>query len=332
MQKNKFLLWAILAFLPLVVSAQDDNSFFSEAGEIKSNDYYNDLNYSLAFIDHRSDDVVWARIVYRMVDVRDLKNAPLYFPMRPSKDQKSLFKLMIDAVVEGIPVYRRNAREIRPDFTDMVLNSDLPYIFSYDEENDKYLILYDSITNSVSFENENYQVYIKDQFRFLIQEVIYFDKHLSRFHSKIIAIAPVKIPRDVAKASQPLIDEEGESFIQRTSRSRELSSEQAESKLKRDEANLLNILRESVVCWFLYSDLRPYLAKQMISQMTNSAYRLSYDDFFTNKLYKDYLIGDNNMLNKLYSGKEKFEFSKLKQQIQQINDELIEIETSIWEY
>ncbi len=332
MQKYKFFLLVLIALLPSVASAQDDNSFFSEAGEIKSNDYYNDLNYSLAFIDHRSDDVVWARIVYRMIDVRDMQNSPLYFPMRPSKDQKSLFKLMIDAVVEGIPVYRRNAREIRPDFTDMVLNSDLPFIFSYDEENDKYLILYDSITNSVSFENENYQVYIREQFRFLIQEVIYFDKHLSRFHSKIIAIAPVKIPRDVARVAQPLIDEEGENFVPVTTRNRQDSRAATDNKLKRDEANLLNILRESVVCWFLYSDLRPYLAKQMISQMANSAYRLSYDDFFTNKQYKDYLIGDNNMLNKLYSGKEKLEFAKLKQQIQQINDELIEIETSIWEY
>lgn len=332
MQKYKFFLLVLIALLPSVVSAQDDNSFFSEAGEIKSNDYYNDLNYSLAFIDHRSDDVVWARIVYRMIDVRDMQNSPLYFPMRPSKDQKSLFKLMIDAVVEGIPVYRRNAREIRPDFTDMVLNSDLPFIFSYDEENDKYLILYDSITNSVSFENENYQVYIREQFRFLIQEVIYFDKHLSRFHSKIIAIAPVKIPRDVARVAQPMIDEEGENFVPVTTRNRQDSRAATDNKLKRDEANLLNILRESVVCWFLYSDLRPYLAKQMISQMANSAYRLSYDDFFTNKQYKDYLIGDNNMLNKLYSGKEKLEFAKLKQQIQQINDELIEIETSIWEY
>lgn len=332
MQKYRFFLWAILAIMPLAVSAQDGNSFFSEAGEIKSNDYYNDLNYSLAFIDHRSDDVVWARIVYRMIDVRDMQNSPLYFPMRPSKDQKSLFKLMIDGVVEGMPVYRRNAREIRPDFTDMVLNSDLPYIFSYDEENDKYLILYDSITNSVSFENENYQIYIREQFRFLIQEVIYFDKHLSRFHSKIIAIAPVKIPRDVSRAAAPQLDEEGDGFAAISTRNRELTTAEADSKLKRDEANLLNILRESVVCWFLYSDLRPYLAKQMISQMANSAYRLSYDDFFTNKLYKDYLIGDNNMLNKLYSGKEKFEFAKLKQQIQQINDELIDIETSIWEY
>lgn len=323
--KKLFLIIFLIPAL-LTARAQDNNSFFSEAGEIVSGNENDDLNYALAFIDHRSDDVVWARIVYRMLDLRDTQNNPLYFPLRPNKDQKSLFKLIIDAVVEGVPVYRRNAREIRPDFTDMVLNSDLPYIFAYDEENDKYLIRYDSLTNSVSFDNENYQVYIKDQFRFMIQEVIYFDKHLSRFDSKIIGIAPIKVPREVFGGSREREqdDEENTTNGERP--------DATKAKLLRDEASLLSTLRESIVCWFLYTDLRPFMARQLVSQMTNSALRLNYDDFFSKHMYHDYLLGDNDLFNKLYSGKEKVKFENLRNEIKQINNKLIDIENSIWEY
>lgn len=303
--------------------AQEEKAqFFSSTGEISPLGPSDDLNYALAFIDHRADDVVWARIVYRMVDLRDTKNNALYYPLRPNADQRSLFKVMIDAVVEGIPVYRRNARELRPDLSDMVMNNELPGVFAYDEDNDKYLILYDSLTNSVKFDNENYQVFVRDQFRYIIQEVIYFDKHLSRFHSKIIAIAPVKLPKannDVFRSSESEGDEN------------ESGSRNDRNKANA-ERNFLNDLRESVVCWFLFNDLRPYMASQQITQTNNSALRISYDDFFSNKYYNDYLIGDNNLFNKLYSGKEPVNFSKLKKDIRKIEDELLEIETSIWEY
>lgn len=306
----------------LLFAQEEKAQFFSSTGEISPLGPTDDLNYALAFIDHRADDVVWARIVYRMVDLRDAKNNALYYPLRPNVDQRSLFKVMIDAVVEGIPVYRRNARELRPDLSDMVMNNELPGVFAYDEDNDKYLILYDSLTNSVKFDNENYQVFVRDQFRYIIQEVIYFDKHLSRFHTKIIAIAPVKLPKansDVFRTSENEGDEN-----------------ETESRSDRNKANaernFLNDLRESVVCWFLFNDLRPYMASQQITQTNNSALRISYDDFFSNKYYNDYLIGDNNLFNKLYSGKEPVNFSKLKKDIRKIEDELLEIETSIWEY
>ena len=56
---------------------------------------------TIARINHRADDIVWSRIVYRVIDLRDKQNNQLYFPIKPNEKYKSLFRVILDASVEG---------------------------------------------------------------------------------------------------------------------------------------------------------------------------------------------------------------------------------------
>ncbi|HRZ97385.1 MAG TPA: gliding motility protein GldN, partial [Paludibacter sp.] len=273
-------------------------SFFNKKGAVALQTTQIDgMADTIAVINHRMDDIVWSRIVYRVIDMREKQNYQLYFPMRPNDEYKSLFRLMLTAITDGLPVYRRNPREIRPSFEDRVLETDLPLIFAYDDYRDNDLIQVDSITNVIKIGEDQYQQYIKTQLKFLTQEIIFFDKHYSRMFSKIIAIAPMN-------SNNP---------------------NNARSKITMD------FFRESVLCWFSFDELRPYLAKQYVIPNGNETQRLTFDVFFAQKYYSSYLLGDANMFNRTLL--ESFnDPNKIRIEQKRIENELLNFELDLWEF
>jgi len=85
------------------VSAQSKlNSFFEKNGTVSlQTTALDSLADTLAVVNHRTDDVVWSRIVYRIIDMRDKQNYQLYFPMVPNDEYRSLFRVILDADVNG---------------------------------------------------------------------------------------------------------------------------------------------------------------------------------------------------------------------------------------
>lgn len=282
-----------------LTSAQETaQPFFNSKGAIAVQTTEMDaLADTIAVISHRRDDIVWSRIIYRIIDMREKQNYQLYFPMRANEEYKSLFRLMLNAIVDGIPVYRRNAREIRPSFNDKILDTDLPLIFAYDDLRDNDLIQVDSITQVIKIGEDQYQQYIRSQIKFLTQEIVFFDKHYSRMFSKIIAIAPMN-------SNNP---------------------NNSRSKITMD------FFRESILCWFSFDELRPYLAKQHVIPNGNETQRLTFDEFFAQKYYSSYLLGDANMFNRTLL--ETFNNpEKIRKEQKRIETEMLNFELDLWEF
>lgn len=279
-------------------NSQQPLPFFNEIGAVRLQTTEMDaLADTIAVVNHRADDIVWSRTVYKVIDMRFKQNYQLYFPTRPTEEYRSLFRVMLDAVVNGVNVYRRNTRDIRPMYDEKLTGAELSQVFAFDDDPANNILQVDTITDQRSINMDQYMSYVKNQMKFLIQERFFFDKHTSRMYSKIIAIAPMYA----------------------------LRPDNTESK------ESMAYFRNSILCWIAFDELRPYLVKQNVIADGNDTERLNYDDFFTQRLYDSYLLGDSNMYSRMlldYLADE----SKLKSEQQRIETELMNFEQDLWEY
>lgn len=292
------IILCLLFFSQIGVKAQDINaSFFDEIGNIQLQTHELDaMADTIAVINHKAGDIAWARTVYRVIDMREKQNYQLYFPTRPTEEYKSLFRLMLDAVVSGVNVYKRNPRDIKPQFDELLAGEELSRVFAYDELPDNNLIQIDPITEQRSINGDQYMRYVRNQLKFLIQEVIFFDTHTSRLYKKIIGIAPM-----YALHPDNMVGNDTMAYF-----------------------------RNSVLCWFAYDELRPYLMQQYVVPSGNDMQRLTYDEFFAQDLYSSYLLGDSNMYSRMLL---EFTLSEdaLKAEQKRIETELMNFEQDLWE-
>ena len=286
---------------PSFISAQEKQlSFFDKKGTVNIQTTEMDpLADTIASLNHRADDVVWSRIVYRIIDMRDKQNYQLYFPMRPNDVYKSLFRALLESITKGVPVYRRNAREIVPSFNDSsrLEGDELSKVFAYDNNMDNNLIQINPVTKQAKIVGDQYYNYVKNQYKFMIQEIVFFDKHTSRMYSKVMAIAPIYA----------------------------LHPDNSQSK------NPMKFFQESVLCWFAFDELRPYLARQYVIPNGNETARLSYDEYFAQKLYFSYLLGDSNIFNRMLLESE-LTYDRIHREQNRIETELLNFEEDLWEY
>ncbi|NDV46348.1 gliding motility protein GldN [Paludibacter sp. 221] len=311
--KNNFFIIALILmlFAPIAMKAQKTPlPFFDKTGNIRLQTVELDaLADTIAIVNHRADDIVWYRIVYRVIDMREKQNYRLYFPIRPDNPTyRSLFKVMLDAICDdGLTAYERG-RELTPKYEialtpeDLRANTILPK--DRDEEPNAYLIEVDDLLGKPTVNTDNFAYYVRNQLKYITQEVIFFDKHTSKMHSKVIGIAPLY---------------------------------SAHPDKSSGNLNAMQSLQYSLLFWVLFDDLRPYLAKQYVISNGNEAQRLTFDDFFVQKLYSSYLLGDNNMYSRMLLeydkvvSPEQFE-TYVKKEQKRIETELLNFELDLWEF
>ncbi len=313
---KKISVIALLLVSVITASAQHQiYPFFDDKGAVRiETTELNDAADTLVSVFHRADDIVWSRIVYRIIDMRYKQNYQLYNPIRyDDPEYRNLFKVIVDGIIDGLPVYQKAQDNIKPRIADQyrMEKAEIPPLFLHDDPmqdysddenhyniaNSDYMLMhYDSVKDEMSFHFYPYKKFVKNQLKYMIQEIVFFDKHTSRLHSKIIAIAPMQA-----------------------------------DKIMSDSTNVMGALQESILFWLSFDELRPYLAKQYIIPQSNDIKRITFDEFFAKKLYTSYLIGDSNMYDRMFLNYAKTE-KEVKREQQRVFDELLNFEQDLWEY
>ena len=117
MKKISILVFVLLSSVMMSAQFQID-SFFDEMGNVNLTTQESSESYSGKMtITHRVDDVAWARIVYRVIDMRFKQNYQLYTPQSNDPVYNSLLKVMLMAVADSMPVYAKDDNgDLRPFF------------------------------------------------------------------------------------------------------------------------------------------------------------------------------------------------------------------------
>ena len=318
--KKLFIIVLLFAGVFTANAQHQINSFFNANGTVRlETQELKEASDTLVSVFHRTEDIVWSRFIYRVIDMRYKQNYQLYFPVTSADPQyRNLFKVMLDAIVDGMPVYEKSQEpgDIKPRLETPLAKDQIPGLLNTDREgisdgdiatSDYMLIHYDSVTDKMSFNDYMYQQYVRNQLKFMILEIVFFDKHYSRLFSKIIAIAP-------------------------------MSSEDIEG----EDTPITDALYQSIRFWVVYDELRPYLARQYMIPQSNDSKRVTFEQFFAQKLYTSYIIGDSNMYDRMLAqaatrGRDEQEDKaiieqELKKEQQRLENELMTFELDLWEY
>ncbi len=313
--------------------------FFDENGLVTTIATQPSDSNRIVTVYHRADDIAWSRVVYRVIDMRFKQNYPLHFPLHnDDPDYHNLLNVILEAIPQGLKLYNVPAN-LKPKYVNKDGQMDtIPYVdvaarfrldVKVDEEQeldgteagdnlhksccDPFMVLhYDSATNVFSPFYENFERFNMNQLKYVIQEILFFDKHYSRMYSKILAIAPVYTkPEETSKDGNPYIT-----------------------------------LQRNMLCWIVFDDLRPYMAKHYIldvnEQASNGSKRQTFDDFFARQLYTSYLLGDDNIFGRqIVATNNMYHYGKLfdnqteedvKKEQKRIETELLNFEQDLWEY
>ena len=135
----------------------------------------------------READVMYSKRLWRIIDLKQKINQPLYYPLNPIEERRSLFDIIVSSVLEDCnvtaynPGILGNDDEFKVMFTENELNQLLnpkDTLWTEDLEGNPKQVIIDNKINSKMISH------------YEIKEDWFFDKNYSKMNVRIIGICP----------------------------------------------------------------------------------------------------------------------------------------------
>jgi len=181
---RKFIVFFGLLALLIGATKQEAKAQIID-GAYKREDVKDRKPTPLPFI--READVMWRKKVWRIIDLREKMNQPLYFPTKPINDRFSLVNL----IIQGIKDEKLTAYDARNDDEFLV-----PMKFEQVKEafgaTTRTQMVKDVDTGESKPKQVTGEIRSEEVKQFMIKEEWYFDKQTSTMKVKIIGICPIR--------------------------------------------------------------------------------------------------------------------------------------------
>jgi gliding motility associated protien GldN len=194
--------------------------------------------------------------IWRMLDLRQKINFPLYYPTEPIEDRISLIDLIISGFKdEQMTVYN-------PDEGD-----EFTTVLPYEEIEKNFDAGLDTIDQEDPETGEIIKKVIKKPMRtsevkrYMMKEIWYFDKQRSMLQVRIIGLCPIRMYTKGA-------DEGG------------------------DESA---VFTQKQVLWVYYPAFRPLFATHVVFNTQNDAERRTFEDIFSMRRFESYIYRKTNV-------------------------------------
>ena len=245
----------------------------------------------------READVLVAKTVWRLIDLREKQNLVLYYPTKPIGGRVNLIDLLLKGVESGeITPYDPfdEENEFAQKITLEVVNQNLGVKAGGDT-----LWVDDGEGNMVPQISKATERRTDQVTKLWIKELIYFDKKHSKINRRVIGIC------------------------QRRYYTKEGSSA--------NEDDVAAELLSTPVMWIFMPEARKILSRHPVFNRFNDAQNISFDDFFMQNRYAGRIFKESNEYNNRRIDEYASGLDALYES-QRIQNEIFDFEQNLWEY
>lgn len=291
MKKLLFLAFLLLLIIPLF--AQQKQSDVIDGVYVKE---HVPARKPVPYHHLREADMMWGKKLWRMLDLREKINHPLYFPTRKMDDRYSLIDLLIYGVEnEGLVAYSDIDDEFTTPITVAQLNAALDAgIDTIPVENPE--------TGALELKIVPRERRTTEVTRYLMKEYWYFDKQRSMLEVRIIGLCPIRMfAKDAAIGEEQKDD-----------------SDEKELQMKQ-------------VMWIYFPAARPLLANHEVFNPYNDSERRTFDDIFFKRRFSSFIYQETNVYNNRFIWSYKKGLDAMLES-DRIKDFIFKFEHDLWEY
>lgn len=295
--KNQVLLILIIVFSFNTIRAQVKQSEVLDGVYVKE---HVPLRKPVPYHHLREADMMWGKKIWRMLELKEKMNHPLYFPIRQVNkkldDRYSLTELLLYGIEqEGLVVYSDVDDEFTTPMTikevDTKLDAGVDTVQTEDPETGQL------ITKIVPRERK-----VEEVTRYLMKEYWYFDKQRSMLEVRIIGLCPIRM------------------FV----KAADSGGEQGEGG---DEPDL----QMKQVMWVYFPAARPLFANHEVFNPYNDSERRTFDDIFFKRRFSSFIYQETNVYNNRNIWMFKQGLDALLES-ERIKDFIFKFEHDLWEY
>jgi gliding motility associated protien GldN len=276
---------AIIAVAPQKLNAQDILT------EVYTREHIpNKAPVPYAYI--READVMWAKDIYRIIDLKQKQNLPLYYPTKPINDRYNLVQLILWGIDnEGIRAFSTD--DPKNEFTVPLDRAKIDDAFGAGTETIKKTDLNTGMMVDTVIKNDRKTDEVK---QILVKEKWFFDKNHSVMNVRIVGICPIRVYNRLDDQGLPT-----------------------------------DIIMKKQTFWVYFPEIRPLLARHEMFNTNNDAQRISFDDYFMQRRFNSYIFAESNVYENRWINSYALGLDALVE-ADKIKEYLFNMEHDLWEY